>query len=106
MRQYKVDSSSGCLVLVLIALIFLSLATAMGKFFFTTPIGLVLLGLIVIRHFWIKSLRNKQEENYKRQTFENKQKQQEEEFIQRDNIINPEDVVDVDYVEIVDLDKE
>lgn len=106
MRQYHVDNSSGCLVLALIALIFISLATAMGRFFFTTPVGLVLFGLIVIRHFWIKSLRKKQEENYNRQTFKEKQKQQEEEFKQRDDIINPEDVVDVDYVEIVDLDKE
>jgi len=106
MRQYQIDRTSGCLVFSLIILILLSFATAMGRFLFGTRIGLVILGIIVIRHFWNLSIKKRQQDEYHKQVFEQKQKTTEEEFQQRDNGINTEDIVDVDYVEVVDLDKD
>ena len=105
MRYYQIDRTTGCLVTAFIMLILFSFMTAIGRFLFTTPIGWAVLAFIVIRHIWIVNLRQRQQEVHRRQVFEEKQRMHEDAFRNEEVRINTEDIVDVDYVEVVDLDK-
>lgn len=106
MRYYQIDRTTGCLLSAFIMLILFSFMTAIGRFLFTTPIGWGILAFIVIRHFWLANVRQRQQENIWQQAFEEKQRRQEEAIRQQESQIHVEDIVDVDYVEVVDLDKD
>lgn len=106
MRYYQMDRTTGCLLSAFIMLVIFSFVTAIGRFLFTTPVGWTILAFIIIRHLWVTSMRQRQQEVFRQQAFEQKQKMQEEALHKEETRINVEDIVDVDYVEVIDLEKD
>lgn len=81
---YRTNGYLGCLILIIVMMIFFTVIRFTGWVIFGTPVGLVLLGYIVYRYF----KKNKEQEVSK------------DYYEEEPNFNNDNDIVDVDYEDL------
>ena len=105
MRTYKIDQSAGCLIFILILVALFGVLRLAGGFLFGTQIGWAIVGLFVVRQIWIMYKKSQISNVKQTYTYDEQYQKSEGNLDKEDPVINADSIVDVDYVEVVELDK-